>query len=382
MTKKKPIYLDYAATTPVDPRVAQKMGDCLSAEGSFGNPASLHPFGTEALEKVENARKYIARLLHVAARQIIFTSGATEANNLAIKGVADFYLERGKHIVTLQTEHPAVLDTCAYLERKGFSVTYLRPKKNGLLDFDVFEAALREDTILVSIMHVNNETGVIQDIDSIGRITRRRGIFFHVDAAQSVGKIPIDLQKLKVDLMSLSAHKIYGPKGIGALYINDTPRVRLIPQLHGGGQERKMRAGTLATHQIIGMGEACRILLEDLGADLIKIKKLRDLFWEGIKNLPATFLNVELDTTLPSILNVRFESMEKQALITAFKRLAFSTASACNSTSIEPSHVLRAMGYNDKEADHSFRFSFGRFTTIEEIEEAVAIIQEKYLKSL
>jgi cysteine desulfurase len=365
MTKKYPIYLDYAATTPVDPRVAQKMGDCLTSEGSFGNPASLHPFGVEALEKVENARKYIARLVHVAARQIIFTSGATEANNLAIKGVADFYQEKGKHIITLQTEHPAVLDTCAYLERKGFSVTYLKPKKNGLLDFDIF-----------------NETGVIQDIRSIGEITHGRGIFFHVDAAQSVGKIPIDLQNLKVDLMSLSAHKLYGPKGVGALYINDTPRVRLIPQLHGGGQERKMRAGTLATHQIIGMGEACRILLEEHEADMIKIKKLRDLFLEGIKNLPATFLNVELDTTLPSILNVRFESMEKQAVIAAFKHLAFSSASACNSTSIEPSHVLRAMGYNDKEADHSFRFSFGRFTTIEEIHEAVAIIQEKYLKSL
>ncbi len=372
------IYLDYAATTPVDPYVAQKMAECLSREGIFGNPASQHAFGLKAQEKVEESRKNIANLINTVPRNLLFTSGATEANNLAIKGVAKFYQSRGKHIVTCKTEHKAVLDVCQQLEREGFSVTYLDVKPNGLIDREIFEAALRSDTVLVSMMQVNNETGVIQNIQAMGEITRERGIFLHVDAAQSLGKIPMDVQQLPVDLMSFSAHKIYGPKGIGALYVGDNPRVRLNAEMQGGDQERGMRAGTLATHQIVGFGEAAKMAVENVNqiktGEVNHIKACRDQFWASLGALPGVVLNSDLAVCVPHILNVGFNQNILSRLLK--QGLAISNGAACNTLTIEPSHVLRAMGLSQVEADCSIRFSFGRFTTAEEITAAVEMIGE------
>ncbi len=374
---KTPIYFDYSATTPVDERVAKKMCDCLTIDGNFGNPASSsHEFGWKAEEAVEEARKQVADLINANPREIIFTSGATESDNLAIKGVAHFYKKKGKHIVTAKTEHKAVLDTCRQLEREGFEVTYLDPEPNGLIDLDKFKDALRDDTILVSIMHVNNEIGVIQDIQAIGEITRERKILFHVDAAQSAGKVPIDMDELKVDLMSFSAHKIYGPKGIGALYVGRKPRVRLEAQMHGGGHERGMRSGTLATHQIVGMGEAFRLAKEEMAADNERIRMLRDRLLKGLSDIEETYINGDLEQRVPHNLNISFNFVEGESLIMALKELAVSSGSACTSASLEPSYVLRALGRNDELAHSSIRFSLGRFTTEEEIDFAIEKIHD------
>ncbi|WP_252729077.1 IscS subfamily cysteine desulfurase [Aliiglaciecola lipolytica] len=371
-----PIYLDYSATTPVDPRVAQKMMECLTLEGNFGNPASRsHKFGWIAEEAIDLARNQIADLVNADPREIVFTSGATESNNLAIKGAAHFYSKKGKHIITLKTEHKAVLDTCRQLEREGFEVTYMDPKPNGLLDLEEFKTNLRPDTVLVSIMHVNNEIGVIQDIQQIGEICRDNKTLFHVDAAQSAGKIEIDLQALKVDLMSFSAHKIYGPKGIGALYVRRKPRVRIEAQMHGGGHERGMRSGTLATHQIVGMGEAFRIAKEEMAEENARILKLRDRLWNGLKDIEEVYLNGDLDQRITGNLNVSFAYVEGESLIMALKDMAVSSGSACTSASLEPSYVLRALGLNDELAHSSIRFSIGRFTTEEEIDHVVSVVQ-------
>lgn len=389
--RDKPIYLDYAATTPVDPRVVQKMMQCLSLDGIFGNPASPHAYGLQAKEKVEESRKNIAELINTVPRNIVFTSGATEANNLAIKGVAKFNQSRGKHIVTCKTEHKAVLDVCRHLEKEGFLVTYLEVKPNGLVDIEHFKSALRRDTVLVSIMQVNNETGVVQDIKTMGEITRERGIFFHVDAAQSLGKMPIDVQQLPVDLMSFSAHKIYGPKGMGALYVGDRPRVRLNAEMQGGDQERNMRAGTLATHQIVGFGEAAKIMIA--AKDLNQIKNCRDQLWAGIQDLPGVILNSDPNICVPHILNVHFQTphippnppmkggvRKEGGMSGILQPLAVSNGAACNTLTIEPSHVLCAMGLSREEADGSIRFSFGRFTTTEEITIAIKMIREMVLQ--
>ena len=372
---KTPIYFDYSATTPVDKRVAAKMCDCLTTEGNFGNPASSsHEFGWKAEDAVDQARKDVAALINANPKEIVFTSGATESDNLAIKGIAHFYHKKGKHIVTCKTEHKAVLDTCRQLEREGYEVTYLDPKDDGLIDLDVLKAALRDDTILVSIMHVNNEIGVIQDIKAIGEITRERKIFFHVDGAQSAGKVPIDMDDLKVDLMSFSAHKIYGPKGIGALYVSRKPRVRLEAQMHGGGHERGMRSGTLATHQIVGMGEAFRLAKEEMAADNERIRMLRDRLLKGLDGIEETYINGDIDQRVPHNLNISFNYVEGESLIMALKELAVSSGSACTSASLEPSYVLRALGRNDELAHSSIRFSLGRFTTEEEIDFAISKI--------
>ncbi|MEP4889891.1 MAG: IscS subfamily cysteine desulfurase [Aliiglaciecola sp.] len=371
-----PIYLDYSATTPVDPRVAQKMMECLTLEGNFGNPASRsHKYGWIAEEAIDLARNQIAELVNADPREIVFTSGATESNNLAIKGAAHFYSKKGKHIITLKTEHKAVLDTCRQLEREGFEVTYMDPKPNGLLDLEEFKANLRPDTVLVSVMHVNNEIGVIQDIQQIGEICRENKTLFHVDAAQSAGKIEIDLQALKVDLMSFSAHKIYGPKGIGALYVRRKPRVRIEAQMHGGGHERGMRSGTLATHQIVGMGEAFRIAKEEMVEENARILKLRDRLWNGLKDIEEVYLNGDLEQRITGNLNVSFAYVEGESLIMALKDMAVSSGSACTSASLEPSYVLRALGLNDELAHSSIRFSIGRFTTEEEIDHVVSVVQ-------
>jgi len=370
-----PIYLDYSSTTPVDPRVAEKMKECLTNEGNFGNPASRsHKFGWVAEEAVDIARNQIADLVNADPREIVFTSGATESNNLAIKGAAHFYSKRGKHIITVKTEHKAVLDATRQLEREGFEVTYMKPKPNGLVDIEELKATMRDDTVLVSIMHVNNEIGVIQDIAQIGEICRERKIIFHVDAAQSTGKVPIDLQKLKVDLMSFSAHKTYGPKGIGALYVCRKPRVRIEAQIHGGGHERGMRSGTLATHQIVGMGEAFRIAKEEMASENDRIKMLRDRLWNGIKDMEEVYLNGDLEQRVPHNLNVSFNFVEGESLIMALKDMAVSSGSACTSASLEPSYVLRALGLNDELAHSSIRFSIGRFTTVEEIDYVIDVI--------
>lgn len=370
-----PIYLDYSSTTPVDPRVAEKMKECLSMEGNFGNPASRsHKFGWVAEEAVDIARNNIADLVNADPREIVFTSGATESNNLAIKGAANFYKKRGKHIITLKTEHKAVLDTTRQLEREGFEVTYMLPKANGLVDIEELKANMRDDTVLVSIMHVNNEIGVIQDIGQIGEICRERKIIFHVDAAQSTGKVPIDLQTLKVDLMSFSGHKTYGPKGIGALYVCRKPRVRIEAQIHGGGHERGMRSGTLATHQIVGMGEAFRLAKEEMATENERIKMLRDKLWNGIKDMEEVYLNGDLEQRVAHNLNVSFNFVEGESLIMALKDMAVSSGSACTSASLEPSYVLRALGLNDELAHSSIRFSFGRFTTEEEIDYVINVI--------
>jgi cysteine desulfurase len=373
---KLPIYMDYSATTPVDPRVAELMCSYLTPDGDFGNPASRsHAFGWKADEAVNLARKQVAGLVNADPKEIIWTSGATESDNLAIKGVADFYVKKGKHIVTSKTEHKAVLDTCRQLERQGYEVTYLDPEPSGLIDLRKLEAALRDDTILVSIMHVNNEIGVIQDIDAIGEMTRARKILFHVDAAQSAGKVPIDLERLKVDLMSFSAHKIYGPKGIGALYVRRKPRVRLEAQMHGGGHERGMRSGTLPTHQIVGMGEAFRIATEEMATENERVLGLRKRLWDGIKDMEEVYLNGDEQRRVAGNLNVSFAFVEGESLIMALKDLAVSSGSACTSASLEPSYVLRALGREDELAHSSIRFTLGRFTTVEEVDYAIAKIR-------
>ncbi|EPE37334.1 cysteine desulfurase [Candidatus Photodesmus katoptron] len=369
---KLPIYFDYSATCPVDPRVAKKMIQYMTMDGNFGNPASRsHRYGWQAEEAVDLAREQIANLLNADPREVIFTSGATESDNLAIKGVAHFYNKKGKHIVTCKTEHKAVLDPCRKLEREGFEVTYIKPEVNGIIDLNKLQSAIRKDTILVSIMHVNNEIGVIQDIASIGDLCREHKAIFHIDAAQSAGKLPIDVQKLHADLISLSAHKIYGPKGIGALYIRRKPRIRLEAQMHGGGHERGFRSGTLATHQVVGMGEAFRIAKEDMQKDLIHAKKLRNIFLNGIENMEAVTINGDLKQRLPNNLNISFAFVEGESLLMSLKDLAVSSGSACTSISLEPSYVLRALGLNDELAHSSVRFSFGRFTTEKEVEYAV-----------
>ena len=378
MNVKTPIYLDYSATTPVDPRVAEKMCSYLTPQGLFGNPASRsHVFGWQADEAVEEARRNVAALVNADAREIIWTSGATESDNLAIKGAAHFYSKKGKHIVTLKTEHKAVLDSCRQLEREGYDVTYLEPEASGLLDLGKFRQALRDDTILVTVMHVNNEIGVIQDIEAIGEICRERKIIFHVDAAQSPGKVTIDLQMLKVDLMSFSAHKIYGPKGIGALYVRRKPRVRLEAQMHGGGHERGLRSGTLATHQIVGMGEAFRLAREEMDADNERIMALRNRLLDGFRDIEEVYINGDLDHRIAGNLNISFNYVEGESLIMALKDLAVSSGSACTSASLEPSYVLRALGRNDELAHSSIRFTIGRFTTEEEIDYTIDLVKSK-----
>ncbi len=373
---KLPIYLDYSATCPVDPRVAEKMVQYMTMDGTFGNPASRsHRYGWQAEEAVDTAREQIADVLNADPREIIFTSGATESDNLAIKGIAHFYGKKGKHIITCKTEHKAVLDPCRQLEREGFEVTYLQPESNGLIDLKKLEAAMREDTILVSIMHVNNEIGVIQDIASIGELCRERKVVFHVDAAQSAGKLPIDVQEMKVDLISMSAHKIYGPKGIGALYVRRKPRIRLEAQMHGGGHERGFRSGTLPTHQIVGMGEAFRIAKLEMQKDYEHGKALRDRLLAGVQDLEAVTVNGDLEQRLPNNLNVSFAFVEGESLLMSLKDLAVSSGSACTSASLEPSYVLRALGLDDELAHSSVRFSFGRFTTEEEVDYAIEQIR-------
>ncbi|SCK07526.1 IscS subfamily cysteine desulfurase [Vogesella sp. LIG4] len=373
---KHPIYLDYSATTPIDPRVAEVMIPYLTEK--FGNPASRsHSYGWEAEEAVENARAEVARLVNCDAKEIVWTSGATESNNLALKGAAQFYKSKGKHLITQKTEHKAVLDTMRELERQGFEVTYLDVQENGLVSMADFEAALRPDTILASIMLVNNEIGVIQPVAQLGELCRARGVLFHVDAAQATGKVAIDLEQLKVDLMSFSAHKTYGPKGIGALYIRRKPRVRLEAQMHGGGHERGFRSGTLATHQIVGMGEAFRLAREEMQAENARILALRNRLWAGLQNIEEVYLNGDMDHRVPHNLNVSFNFVEGESLIMAIKDLAVSSGSACTSASLEPSYVLRALGRNDELAHSSIRFSIGRFTTEQDIDYTVKLLQQK-----
>lgn len=380
-TDSRPIYLDNSATTPVDPRVAEVMMQYLTVETKFGNPASKsHAYGWEAEEAVEGARREVATLIAADPKEIIWTSGATESDNLAIKGIAHFYHKKGKHIVTSSIEHKAVLDSCRQLEREGFEVTYLQPESTGLIDLEKLKAALRDDTILVSIMHVNNEIGVIQDLEAIGKITRERKIFFHSDAAQSAGKVEIDVNKMNIDLMSFSAHKVYGPKGMGALYVRRKPRVRLEAQMHGGGHERGMRSGTLAVHQIAGMGEAFRIAREEMVAEGRRLEVLRDRFLKGIEGMEEVYVNGDLEQRTPGNINVSFNFVEGESLMMAINRLAVSSGSACTSSSLEPSYVLRAIGRNDELAHSSIRFTFGRFTTEEEVDEAVQLVMEKVKK--
>lgn len=367
-----PIYLDYLSTTPVDPRVAEAMMACLSPEGNFGNPASRsHVFGWKAEEAVENARCQVAELINADPREIVWTSGATESDNLAIKGAAHFYSKKGKHIITSKIEHKAVLDTCRQLEREGYEVTYLEPDAQGLTTPEAVAAALRDDTVVVSVMHANNEIGVVNDIAGIGEICRASGVIFHVDAAQGAGKVPLDMATMKVDLLSLSAHKMYGPKGIGALYVRRKPRVRIESQMHGGGHERGMRSGTLATHQIVGMGEAARIAREEMAEEAVRLQGLRERFWQGINDIPEVHINGDETQRLPGALNVSFAFVEGESLLMSLKDLAISSGSACTSASLEPSYVLRALGLNDEMAHSSLRFSFGRFTTEAEVDHAV-----------
>jgi cysteine desulfurase len=367
-----PIYLDYSSTTPVDPQVAQKMSECLTNDGNFGNPASRsHSFGWQAEESIENARCQIAELIKADSREIVWTSGATESNNLAIKGAAHFYSKKGKHIITSTIEHKAVLDTCRQLEREGYEITYVKPDSNGLTQPSEIQSAIREDTILVSVMHANNEIGVINNIKEIGEITRSKNIIFHVDGAQTVGKIPVNLQDLKVDLLSISAHKMYGPKGIGALYVRRKPRIRIEAQIHGGGHERGMRSGTLPTHQIVGFGEAASIAQKNMSQENERLQKLRMRLWDGFRNIEEVYLNGHPDFRLPGALNVSFNFVEGESLIMALKDLAISSGSACTSASLEPSYVLRALGRSDELAHSSLRFSVGRFTTEEDVDFAI-----------
>ncbi|MFM0391285.1 IscS subfamily cysteine desulfurase [Paraburkholderia phytofirmans] len=374
-----PIYMDYSATTPIDPRVVDKMIPYLREQ--FGNPASRsHSYGWDAERAVEEARENVAALVNADPREIIWTSGATESDNLAIKGAAHFYKSKGKHIITVKTEHKAVLDTCRELEREGFEVTYLDVKDDGLIDLEKFKAALRPDTILVSVMSVNNEIGVIQDIEAIGEITREKGIIFHVDAAQATGKIAIDLQKLKVDLMSFSAHKTYGPKGIGALYVRRKPRIRIEAQMHGGGHERGMRSGTLATHQIVGMGEAFRIAREEMATENERIRMLRDRLLRGLSEMEEVYVNGDMEKRVPHNLNISFNFVEGESLIMAVKDVAVSSGSACTSASLEPSYVLRALGRNDELAHSSIRFTVGRFTTEQDVDYVINLLKTKISK--
>jgi len=373
---KLPIYMDYAATTPVDPIVLDKMVNYMSIDGFYGNPASRsHKFGWEAEEAVDVARQQVADLIKADPREIVWTSGATESDNLAIKGVAHFYHKNGKHIITSKIEHKAVLDTCRQLEREGFEVTYLEPDSQGVISAQKVEQAIRPDTILVSIMHANNEIGTIQPIEAIGELTRARKILFHVDGSQSAGKIPVDMETLKVDLFSMSAHKVYGPKGMGALFVRRKPRVRLEAQTHGGGHERGMRSGTLATHQIVGMGEAFAIAAEQMTTESKRIIALRKRLLDGLRGMEEVFVNGDEEHSIPGIINVSFNYVEGESLIMALKDLAVSSGSACTSASLEPSYVLRALGLNDELAHSSIRFSIGRFTTEEEIDYAVEKIK-------
>lgn len=372
---QRPIYLDYAATTPVDPRVVEAMLPWLNER--FGNPASSsHSYGWEAEDAVENAREEVARLIQADAREIVWTSGATESNNLALKGAAEFHADRGRHIVTVMTEHKAVLDTCQALERQGFEVTYLSVGSDGLLDTQEFAAALRPDTILASVMAVNNEIGVIQDIPALGRICRERGVLFHVDAAQATGKLPIDVSAWQVDLMSMSAHKTYGPKGIGALYVRRRPRVRLAAQIHGGGHEKGFRSGTLATHQIVGMGEAFRLAAEEMIDELPRIRALRDRLWQGLSSLEAVQVNGDMQQRVPHNLNLSFGHVEGESLLAGLKGVAVSSGSACTSASQEPSYVMKALGRSDELAHSAIRFSVGRFTTESEIDAVITQVRD------
>jgi len=374
-----PIYMDYSATTPVDPRVVDKMIPYLREQ--FGNPASRsHAYGWDAERAVEEARENVAALVNADPREIIWTSGATESDNLAIKGAAHFYKGKGKHLITVKTEHKAVLDTCRELEREGFEVTYLDVKDDGLIDIDVFKAALRPDTILVSVMNVNNEIGVIQDVATIGEICREKGIIFHVDAAQATGKVEIDLQKLKVDLMSFSAHKTYGPKGIGALYVRRKPRVRIEAQIHGGGHERGMRSGTLAPHQIVGMGEAFRLAREEMATENERIRMLRDRLLRGLTQIEEVYVNGDMEQRVPHNLNISFNFVEGESLFMALKDVAVSSGSACTSASLEPSYVLRALGRNDELAHSSIRFTVGRFTTEQDVDYVINLLNTKIAK--
>jgi len=376
---KKPIYLDYSATTPVDPRVAAKMIPYLTEH--FGNPASRsHAFGWETEKAVEEAREEVAKLVNCDPKELVWTSGATESINLALKGAAHFYKEKGKHLVTVKTEHKATLDTMRELERDGFEVTYLDVKPDGLLDLEKFQATLRPDTILVSVMYVNNEIGVVQDISAIGEICRGRGIIFHVDSAQATGKLPVDLAALKVDLMSFSAHKTYGPKGVGALFVRRKPRVRIEAQMHGGGHERGMRSGTLPTHQIVGMGEAFRLARLEMVKDNERIRALRDRLRKGLSEIAEVYLNGDMEHRVPHNLNVSFNFVEGESLIMAIKDVAVSSGSACTSASLEPSYVLRALGRNDELAHSSIRFTVGRFTTEEEIDYTIDLVKRKIAK--
>ncbi len=374
-----PIYMDYSATTPVDPRVVEKMIPYLSTQ--FGNAASRsHAFGWDAEKAVENAREEVAKLVNCDPREIIWTSGATEGDNLAIKGAAHFYKEKGRHLVTVKTEHKAVLDTCRDLEREGFEVTYLQPQPDGLVTLEQLKGALRDDTILVSVMLVNNEIGVIQDIPAIGELCRERGIVFHCDAAQATGKVAIDLASWKVDLMTFTAHKTYGPKGIGALYVRRKPRIRLEAQMHGGGHERGLRSGTLPTHQIVGMGEAFRLARLEMGAEAERVRMLRDRLWNGLSDIEEVYLNGDAERRVPHNLNVSFNFVEGESLIMGIKELAVSSGSACTSASLEPSYVLRALGRSDELAHSSIRFTMGRFTTEEDIDFAIQLLKSRISK--
>ena len=371
-----PIYMDYSSTTPVDPRVAEKMIPFITED--FGNPASRsHPYGWTAEKAVEIARKEVAKLVNADPREIVWTSGATESNNLAIKGAGNFYSTKGKHIVTLATEHKAVIDAVREMERLGFTTTFLQPEPDGLVDIEKFKAALRPDTVLASVMMVNNEIGVIQDITALGNICREQNIIFHVDAAQATGKVEIDLEKLPVDLMSFSAHKTYGPKGIGALYVRRKPRIRIEAQMHGGGQERGMRSGTLATHQIVGMGEAFRIAREEMGEENARIKKMQHRLYEGLTEIDETYVNGDLEKRVPHNLNISFNYVEGESLVMAIKGIAVSSGSACTSASLEPSYVLRSLGRSDEMAHSSMRFSIGRFTKEEDIDYTIQLLKEK-----
>ena len=371
-----PIYLDYSSTTPVDDRVAKKMSECLTKEGTFGNPASRsHPYGWDSEKLIDEARTNVANLLGADKREIVWTSGATESDNLAIKGAAYFYKEKGNHLITLSTEHKAVLDTMRFLESEGFEVTYLDPKENGLLDIEELKKAIKPTTTVISIMHVNNEIGVIQDLELIGKICRENKIVFHVDAAQSPGKVDIDVNKFNIDLCALSAHKAYGPKGIGALYVRRKPRVRIQPQMHGGGHERGFRSGTLPTHQIVGMGEAFKYAKLEMKEDNKKIKKLRDMLWNGLKDMEEIYLNGDLDQRIPGNLNISFNFVEGESLIMAIKDVAVSSGSACTSASLEPSYVLRALGREDELAHSSIRMTIGKYTTEDEIKHTIELLK-------
>jgi cysteine desulfurase len=379
MTPHFPIYLDYGATTPCDPRVVDAMIPWLREH--FGNPASRsHAWGWEAEEAVEKARVQVAELIGADPREIVWTSGATESNNLALKGAAQFYKTRGKHLITVKTEHKAVLDTMRELERQGFEVTYLDVLENGLVDLEAFKAALRPDTILASVMYVNNEIGVIQDVVALGNLCRERGVIFHVDAAQATGKVEIDMAKLPIDLMSLASHKTYGPKGIGALYVRRKPRVRLEAQMHGGGHERGMRSGTLPVHQIVGMGEAFRIAREEMGTESERIRALHNRLIQGLSGIEQTFINGDLEKRVPHNLNISFNYVEGESLIMGVKGLAVSSGSACTSASLEPSYVLRALGRSDELAHSSLRMTIGRFTTEEEIDYAISVLTDRVAK--